>query len=700
MTEFAERTKFDEQGARRIGSALRLGAGLVCLYAGALLAALVINWNGERQAHSTSLVTVVNFVIGSGLGAMFLFVRPLVQKLPWKVPRDAVEPSAPDAAAKAPEPAHNPLASSREAAPALAAPANPTPVDDIAHLERKHAQLRKAIARLRTSRKVVRRQNHELKALARRDPLTGCFNRRTLFTKFERLWEAAKRLKRPISCIMVDVDHFKSVNDRFGHQVGDAVLKHIAATLRSAARKFDVVCRYGGEEFCVLLPHVDLVEAEVAAERFRHALLEQPPQTAVVTASFGISSCCLGATHPLEMMEQADRALYAAKRSGRNKVMCFDRVPEDMLERAANVCKQRVTPPPKETHEAAISFQAVSGLLAALGYRHAETAEHCRRVADLCVTAANGLMSQKDAYLMEMAALLHDIGKLGVPDNVLLKPGPLSPDEWKTIRTHEGIGVEIIRAAFTSDQLADLVRLQNCWFGGSPNDPALPKGQDIPLEARLIAVANAYDAMTTDHSYRKSISQAEAVAELRRCCDAQFDPYVVEHFVKAITDVPSEKKVEPLAPLAISKQIALKIGVQIEKLALAADVQDLTSLVAMASQLRDMANESGIGAIADAAAKLEQSAAANSNQMDLMELTIDLLEMCRQTQRALLPAIPRSDKSKRNRPKSSAEAIQLKIAEADLAEAKLADSSPTPILLARPRQYVKKPPEVPAPRGN
>src|SRR6185369_6202490 len=117
MTEFAERTKFDEQGARRIGSALRLGAGVVCLYVGALLAALVVNWNAERQAHSPSMVTVVNFVIGSGLGAMFLFVRPLFQKLPWKVPPDRVEPSAPNAAAKAPEPVDNPLASSPEAAP-------------------------------------------------------------------------------------------------------------------------------------------------------------------------------------------------------------------------------------------------------------------------------------------------------------------------------------------------------------------------------------------------------------------------------------------------------------------------------------------------------------------------------------------------------------------------------------------------------
>jgi len=526
--------------------------------------------------------------------------------------------------------------------------------DNLTNLERKHAQLRKVLDRLRVSRKVVRRQNHELKALATRDPLTGCFNRRTLFTEFEKLWEASKRFKKPLSCVMVDVDHFKSINDRFGHQTGDEVLKQVAETLRKTARKSDVVCRYGGEEFCILLPQVDVAEAEQAGERFRAALAERPLGNVPVTASFGVSSWSLGAKHPQEMMEQADKALYAAKRSGRNKVMRFDLAPKDMLEGSKEVSKVREPAPvtPAKSSEAfAIPFQAVSGLLAALGYRHAETAEHCRRVADLCVMAAGGLMSQKEAYVMEMAALLHDIGKLGVPDMVLLKAGPLSSEEWKTIRTHESIGVEIIRAAFTSEELCELVRLQHCWYGGTPGDPTLPKGQKIPLSARLLAVANAYDSMTTDHPYRKGISRAEALAELRRCSGTQFDPIVTEHFIKIQSDLTGEKKGKPIELLSVSKQTALKLGVQIEKLALAADVQDLPSLVLMASQLRTMAQDSGIVPIAEAAAKLEQSAAANTSEMDLMELTIDLLEMCRQTQRALLPAIPRSEK-KRARPKT------------------------------------------------
>jgi dihydroneopterin aldolase len=166
-------------------------------------------------------------------------------------------------------------------------------------------------------------------------------------------------------------------------------------------------------------------------------------------------------------------------------------------------------------------------------------------------------------------------------------------------------------------------------------------------------IANAFDSMTNEHSYRKPISEDDAIAELRRCAGTQFDPIVTEHFVKALSSRSTESKQKPPLPLlALSKQTALKIGVQIEKLAMAADVHDLSSLMSMASRLRTMAQESGIVTIAEAAAKLEQSAAANSNQVHLMELTIDLLEMCRQTQRALLPATPRNERSKRSRPKT------------------------------------------------
>jgi diguanylate cyclase (GGDEF)-like protein/PAS domain S-box-containing protein len=547
--------------------------------------------------------------------------------------------------------------------------------DNLTALERKHAQLRKVLSRLRQSRKVVRRQNHELKALATRDPLTGCFNRRTLFAEFEKHWEASKRFKKPLACIMIDIDHFKNINDRFGHSAGDEVLKTVAETLRKTARRSDLVCRYGGEEFCILLPQIDLPEATMAAERFRQALAEQPLGGVLVTASLGVSAIGLGSKHPQELLDQADKALYAAKRSGRNRAVRYDEAPTDLLKDSPKQSSRKSdetqsdgnTNTPVSLGNISIPYQAVSGLLAALAYRHAETAEHCKRVADLCVTVGGGVLSQRELYVVEMAALLHDIGKLGVPDHVLLKAGPLTTDEWKLVRMHEKIGIEIVRTAFTSDELVSIIQMQHAWYGGTPTDPGLPKGQKIPIGARLLAVANAFDSMVNEQVYRKAMIWDESFTELRRCGGTQFDPVLVERFISALSDS-NPKAPKPQHHLSVSKQAALKIGVQIEKLAMAADVQDVASLSAMAGQLKTMAQESGIPAIADVAEKLEKSAATQGNHVDLMELTIDLLELCRQTQRALLPDVNRP---KRVRSGAKRDATPLSLARPDL-------SSPRP----------------------
>ena len=512
--------------------------------------------------------------------------------------------------------------------------------EDITSLERKHAQLRKVLIRLRRSRKVVRRQNHELKALATRDPLTGCFNRRTLFAEFEKHWETSERSKKPLACMMLDIDHFKSINDEHGHSVGDQVLKGIAEALRQTARRSDFVCRYGGEEFCIVLPQVDLAEAIQAAERFRQALTAEPFGGVQVTASFGISARCLGANHPQELLDQADKALFAAKRSGRNRSIRFDEAPPELLLGGPDTSRRKVDSEAVvliDGGATAIPYQAVSGLLAALAYRHPETAEHSKRVADLCVTVGCGLLSQKDLYVVEMGALLHDLGKLGIPDNVLLKDEALTPEDWKTLRSHETIGVEIIRTAFTSEALEAIVQLQNAWFGGTPTDPTLPKGTKIPLGARLLAIVNAYDSMTNDQVYRKARPQAEAFAELQRCAGTQFDPALVDHFVLAMANPSATPPRKPA--LTVNKRAALRIGVQIEKLANAADVQDVAGLQAMAGQLKAMAEESGITTIAEVAGRLERTAASKANHVELMELTIELLEHCRQTQRTLLPQV-------------------------------------------------------------
>ena len=538
---------------------------------------LTAGWFG-----SDSLTPFIVFVAVMCFGVFTAFLRPALASGQLRPPvKVEVDPKVTEASEKASERKAAALSGLIEIAPDELA-GMPT-FEEITSLERKHAQLRKVLTRLRKSRKVVRRQNHELKALATRDPLTGCFNRRTLFAEFEKHWETSERSKRPLACMMVDIDHFKNINDEYGHSAGDQVLQGIAETLRKTARRSDFVCRYGGEEFCIVLPQIDLEEAVQAAERFRLALNAETFGGVRVTASFGVSARCLGASHPQELLDQADKALLAAKRSGRNRSIRFDQAPPELLQAGPETSRRKVDSEVCmviDDGANSIPYQAVSGLLAALAYRHPDTAEHSKRVADLCVTVGCGLLSQKELYVVEMGALLHDLGKLGIPDNVLLKDEALTAEDWKTLRSHETIGVEIIRTAFTSEALESIVQLQNAWFGGTPTDPSLPKGTKIPVGARLLAIVNAYDSMTNDQVYRKARPQADAFAELRRCAGTQFDPTLVEHFIAALANPSSTPPRKPV--LSVNKRAALRIGVQIEKLANAADIQDVAGLQAMA----------------------------------------------------------------------------------------------------------------------
>jgi diguanylate cyclase (GGDEF)-like protein/PAS domain S-box-containing protein len=504
--------------------------------------------------------------------------------------------------------------------------------DNLTPIEKKNTHLRKLLQKLKHSRGEVRRQNEELKLLATRDSLTGCLNRRAFFAELETQWAAAHRYGQAVSCIMVDIDHFKSINDTYGHGVGDQVLQLVADTLRSEVRKSDSVCRYGGEEFCILLPHIDVAEAAQAADRLREAIAARNCSDVHVTASLGVSALSLEARDPRDLLEQADKSLYAAKRSGRDRVVRWD----DIRGTAAAAGKPaKAAAADAEVSTTAIPFHAVTALLSALAYRHADTAAHSRRVADLCVATAHGLMSQSECYILEVAATLHDIGKLGVPDAVLLKPGPLDAEEWKIIRTHEGIGEEIIASAFSSPELLDIARNHHCWYGGSPHDPDLPRGLDIPVGARILGIADAYDAIVSDRVYRKGRSRGEAFVELRRCAGLQFDPELVERFIAAVL---ARDETRNSSELAVSKQTALKIGMQIEKLASALDAQDYRSLATMAGYLNATARAHGLGPIAELAAQREQAASGRPDACAIAQLTIDLMELCRGSYRSYIPA--------------------------------------------------------------
>ena len=295
---------------------------------------------------------------------------------------------------------------------------------------------------LRNSRDEIKRKNKELEILATQDALTGCLNRLTFFETFDSLWVESKALGTPLACLMIDIDHFKSVNDRYGHHAGDEVLRQVSTVIREIHKDKGIVCRYGGEEFCVLLPQFELDQAIAEGEKTRAAISEirlLDPADLRLTGSIGVSELRFDPTDPQTLVNQADACLYVAKREGRNRVIAYNK---GMETRAAGGVEGG-------GHERFdIPYQAVTALVTALSYRDANTAEHSRRVADLWPRVADGLLNPAQTYVLEIAALLHDIGKVGVPDEILLKPGPLTKDEWELMGRHDRIGAEIIASAF------------------------------------------------------------------------------------------------------------------------------------------------------------------------------------------------------------------------------------------------------------
>ena len=491
--------------------------------------------------------------------------------------------------------------------------------DDVTRLEQRTSELSTALQSMKKSAEDVRAQNRHLERLATRDSLTGCLNRRAFFERFEQHWARAARTKHRIACMMVDIDHFKSINDNYGHAMGDRVLQQVGETLQRAVRETDVVARYGGEEFCIVMPHSNLSEAQLTAEHIRQQIGQLHIESNPITASFGIASGD-DAGSPQEMLEQADKALYLAKRSGRNCVVRHDQVPAESGERAPEKNNPATIP-------TTIPFPAVSALTSALAYRDQGTALHSRRVADLCVAVAEGMMPLSQCYVLEMAALLHDIGKIGVPDAILLKPGPLTGDEWEMMRRHDQIGAEIVRSSFASEELSAIIENYRARW-----DEPLSAGQQVPVGARILSVADAYDSMTTDKSYRKAMSEAEALAELERCAGTQFDPAIVTRFVDTVILKVRQRRRAARAELQVSREAALKIGLELERMTAALDREDLAGLGKMAGVLKETARQEGVELIAAHAAALEKSVADQGERLDILRSATELLDHCRETQ--------------------------------------------------------------------
>jgi diguanylate cyclase (GGDEF)-like protein/PAS domain S-box-containing protein len=354
--------------------------------------------------------------------------------------------------------------------------------------------------------------------LAATDPLTGLANHRAFHERLRGEVQRAARHGRPLSLVMLDVDHFKRVNDTHGHGVGDEVLREIVRRLRAEAREGELIGRVGGEEFGWILPDTGIDGGREAAERARRAICESPfPTAGAITISAGV--CDLTRAREVEQLVLfADGALYWAKRQGRNTVCDYEVGAVDALSSDEHLTRL----------ERSQALASVRALARAVDAKDPSTREHSIRVADLAVRLATacGWTPDRIARLYE-AGLLHDVGKIGIPDAILFKPGPLTSSEYEAITQHAELGQRIINGSVSAEQ-STWVRHYHERFDGRGYPDGLA-GTAIPDGARILALADACDVMTSPRPYREvPLSLVAALAECRRQKGRQFCPDAVE----------------------------------------------------------------------------------------------------------------------------------------------------------------------------
>ena len=353
---------------------------------------------------------------------------------------------------------------------------------------------------------------------ARTDPLTKLSNRRGFRELLDLELQRARRGKTQMTVVVGDVDHFKEVNDRSGHHVGDAALQRLARLLEHGKRQIDGVARVGGEEFALILPDTDEHGGFVIAERLRCETREEfAANTVPVTISFGVASYPQHGETAASLLRAADEALYTAKDSGRNRTVLYS---------PALKGESRQDGDPRDI-EGERFVAVVLDLAEAVDLRFSGSARHSETVGRYAEMMARELgLSEQRISRVRLAGLLHDVGKVGVPDSILRKPAKLTEEEFAIIKRHPELGAQILE----HPSLADV----RAWVGAHherPDGRGYPlglSGKALPLEAQILAVADAYEAMTSDRSYRSSIGHTAARAELERCAASQFDPHVVD----------------------------------------------------------------------------------------------------------------------------------------------------------------------------
>jgi len=404
------------------------------------------------------------------------------------------------------------------------------------------------------------------------DGLTGVKTHRFLMEALSSEWKRSTRANRPLALVLMDLDRFKFVNDFYGHLEGDVVLQRVGHILEQNCRRSDVVARYGGDEFVVLMPETSVEQARQLANKLRGWIASDPLlRDKNITASFGIAGFPVHGSTPQELIQIADSSMYLSKHQGGNLVSSAEqgdpndrkRWKKDVLEAYLGVTLKRLFSTGPEAFEEiyrrleqftrslreqggdgsgetlpAAVVETVTSLAFAIDAKDHYTQGHSQKVSAYAVMIAQALgLTPTELEEIRLAGLLHDIGKVGIPETILNKSGPLDATEWETMKTHTDLGARILEPLEPMSRIREMVRHHHEFYDGT-GYPLRLEGEQIPYGARVIAIADAYDTITSERTYKKARTPEDAFAELQRCAANQFDPDIVRVFIDTMRRAP------------------------------------------------------------------------------------------------------------------------------------------------------------------
>lgn len=376
------------------------------------------------------------------------------------------------------------------------------------------------------------------------DPMTGLYNRRYFQEQLSKEFDRCQRYGHQLSYIIADLDFLKKINDTLGHQFGDAAIKHISQVLKRCVRdNVDTTARYGGEEFIVLLPETDAEGARVVAERMCAAIREKEVEgIGSVTASIGVCTFPTDTQDREQLTELADQALYLAKHRGRNRVctVSHDLMPslQERGEEALHITQEAVKKKTQDLPAIDLKLIAEHGILGLLGTvikmieeRDSYGTDRSPRAAEYASRISLALrLSKEHTTIISLSAILNNLGKIAVDEDVLKKAGPLNAEEQKILQSSPTMAAKILEPARHLHRVASVVEAYHEHWDGTGYPKGL-KGEDIPLESRIIALVDAYVAMTSDRPYRKALPKQKALSELQAGSGKEWDPRIVKLFL-------------------------------------------------------------------------------------------------------------------------------------------------------------------------